>query len=446
MTDLVVQPATAPLRGTLPCPPDRATAELACLLGALGQPGRPSRLRAKGLARLTAEGVLPALGVELERDEGGLSVIGLGPQGLRAPDGPLDLGRGSWLMAALSGVLAGSALSVSLEGDPEVMAGCMAQIAAPLRHRGAQIEGRLDPRRVGEMRPPIAIAPSSAPLSMLQWQATSPGYPGKVAALASGILAQGETLVHEPVASRDRFERLLNALGMPVESGGAVLRGRPVVTGPEGFDEPVPGDSDVGLALLAAGLLVRGSQVGVRGIASSPSCEGTLKALDHARASLHVAPRQTRLGEATADVTAYGAPALGLRLGGERAACAGASLPTLVALAAACSPARPSELFDLPPGLDHPARLERTLAMIEIFGLEAMVTDDGLAVVGRGEAPLRAGDVDAQGDPALAMAACVMALRADGPCRVRRADCIVESAPRFVASLRALGATIDVQP
>ncbi|HHH29684.1 MAG TPA: hypothetical protein ENK57_15250 [Polyangiaceae bacterium] len=444
MADLVVMPATAPLEGIVPSPPDRATCELALLVGALGPPGSTSRVQGRGMPPLCVEKVLAELGVAVHRDHDGVSVTAVGMAGLSVPEGPLALGRQSWLMAALSGVLAAAPFRSTLTGEPEVMARCMADVARALRHRGAQIEGQIDPTRVDELHPPIAITPATSPLAPLQCDPTS--YAGKVAALASGLFATGDTLVHEPVASGDRFERLLSAVGVPIQSAGAILRSRPLVEGPSPFEQAAPGESEGALALLAAALLVPESRVGVRGVATGPTRRGALEALEHAGASLHVAPRAPQLGEATAHVTLRTtSPPLGLRLGGERAACAGASLPVLVALAAGCSPSRPSQLFDLPPSIEWPHRVVSTLELLERFGVQAVATDEGLTVAGRGQEPLRAAEIDSRGDPAVAMAATVLALRADGPCRIDNADGIVESFPRFVGSLRALGASIRVE-
>jgi 3-phosphoshikimate 1-carboxyvinyltransferase len=43
------------------------------------------------------------------------------------------------------------------------------------------------------------------------------------------------------------------------------------------------------------------------------------------------------------------------------------------------------------------------------------------------------------------MTAAVLALVAAGPCRIRDAACIATSYPKFVATLRALGARVDVE-
>ncbi|MGH7327384.1 MAG: hypothetical protein ACREJX_03440 [Polyangiaceae bacterium] len=44
----------------------------------------------------------------------------------------------------------------------------------------------------------------------------------------------------------------------------------------------------------------------------------------------------------------------------------------------------------------------------------------------------------------MAMTAAVLALVADGPSKIRDVDCVATSFPRFVGTLRALGARVDV--
>ena len=75
------------------------------------------------------------------------------------------------------------------------------------------------------------------------------------------------------------------------------------------------------------------------------------------------------------------------------------------------------------------------------FHVEPAGSDAGLAIVG---GPPRSTTIDCAGDPHIAMAATVLALAADGPSTIRGAQCIVDAFPRFVASLRALGASITV--
>jgi 3-phosphoshikimate 1-carboxyvinyltransferase len=68
-----------------------------------------------------------------------------------------------------------------------------------------------------------------------------------------------------------------------------------------------------------------------------------------------------------------------------------------------------------------------------------------MVVEGR-EGPLRAAIVDSRGDHRIAMMAAVLALAADGPTRVLDVDNVATSFPKFVGTLRALGARVDVEP
>ena len=53
-------------------------------------------------------------------------------------------------------------------------------------------------------------------------------------------------------------------------------------------------------------------------------------------------------------------------------------------------------------------------------------------------------EVDARGEGRLAMTGALLALAARGPSRIRGAEVISARFPRFVGTLRALGANIDV--
>ncbi len=82
--------------------------------------------------------------------------------------------------------------------------------------------------------------------------------------------------------------------------------------------------------------------------------------------------------------------------------------------------------------------------VLRAFGVECSEQPDGLDVEGS-DGPLDAADIDSRGDHRIAMTAAVLALAARSPTRVRDAACIATSYPKFVATLRALGARIDVE-
>jgi 3-phosphoshikimate 1-carboxyvinyltransferase len=90
-------------------------------------------------------------------------------------------------------------------------------------------------------------------------------------------------------------------------------------------------------------------------------------------------------------------------------------------------------------------RIATMATVLRAFGVTCAEHPDGLDVEGR-DGPLEPADVDSKGDHRIAMASTVLALVARGPSRVRDAACIATSYPKFVATLRALGAEVDVEP
>ena len=82
---------------------------------------------------------------------------------------------------------------------------------------------------------------------------------------------------------------------------------------------------------------------------------------------------------------------------------------------------------------------------LRAFGVACDEQRDGLDVEGRLDS-LEPADVDSLGDHRIAMTATVLALAGRAPSRVRNAACIATSFPKFVATLRALGARVDVEP
>ena len=87
-------------------------------------------------------------------------------------------------------------------------------------------------------------------------------------------------------------------------------------------------------------------------------------------------------------------------------------------------------------------RIATMATVLRAFGVTCEELPDGLVIQGR-EGPLTAAEVESRGDHRIAMTAAVLALVAGGPTTIRDCDCIATSFPRFIGTLRALGARID---
>lgn len=445
----MIHPAGRPLVGSVPVPPDKSIAHRALLLAGLAS----GRCRVRGGAlggdnRATLD-ALRAMGVRIEETAPGEIVVeGVGLLGLRAPAGPIDCGNSGTTMRLLAGVLAAQRFAVRLVGDASLSTRPMERVARPLRLRGARIEGRLDPRRVGEITAPLDVGPLPAPhvLSSLEHELPVPSAQVKSAILLSGLYADGPTYVREPIVSRDHTERMLCALGVPIRSVGAMVELDGARWSGEllPFDLEVPGDLSAAAFLIAAAQIVPGSQVTARRVGVNPTRTGLLDALRDMGGRFAVEARGDALGEPIGDVHAGAADLSGARVGGEIAARAIDELPLLLALGARARGV--TEVIDAAElRVKETDRIAAMAATLRAFGLQCEERPDGLAVEGRPDAPLDAADVESRGDHRIAMTAAVLGLVAAGPTRVRGAACIATSFPRFVGTLRALGARIEVE-
>ena len=86
-------------------------------------------------------------------------------------------------------------------------------------------------------------------------------------------------------------------------------------------------------------------------------------------------------------------------------------------------------------------RITATAAFLRHLGVPVSERPDGLLVRGQPDG-LVGGEIDSRGDHRIAMAASIAALVADGPVRIKDADCVEVSFPAFFDTLAHLGADV----
>jgi 3-phosphoshikimate 1-carboxyvinyltransferase len=268
----------------------------------------------------------------------------------------------------------------------------------------------------------------------------------KSAMLLSGLFASGPTLVEEPVVSRDHTERMLRALGMPLEAVGAAVRLHPPAD-PRAIDSfaiDLPGDLSAAAFLLVAGQLVSDSVVTTRHTGTNPTRAGIVDILRAFGAGVTVEPQGDALGEPIGEITSRSAPLRGCSVAGELAVRAIDEIPIAAVLAARSSGATDfGDVGEL--RVKESDRLESMVKLLAAFGVTADERSDGFVVHGRPEGRLVAARVASGGDHRIAMSAAILGLVADGETVIEDADCIATSFPRFAGALRALGADVELQ-
>ena len=448
MTALVVHPASQGLRGSVPVPSDKSIGHRALLLAALATGSSRIQGFSRGEDNVSTMNALRAMGVDIvEVSKTELRVQGATLRGLRAPAGPLDCGNSGTTMRLLAGLLAAQRFSSTLVGDASLSQRPMMRVIAPLRSRGATLDGAPHATRPAELTAPLQIGPlrAAARLSSLEYESAVASAQVKSALLLSGLDADGPTYFKEPMVSRDHTERMLRAQGAPLDTIASCVVLDPArwngVLAP--VDLEIPGDLSAAAFVLVAAQIVAGSQVTVRGVGINPTRTGLLEIARDMGAGLVVEPSEERGGEPVGAIHAAYTPLVATRTGGERVARAIDDICVACALAArAAGTTRIEGAAEL--RVKESDRIAMMVRTLRAFGVTAEELPDGMIIEGT-SAPLRACRVDSGGDHRVAMTAAVLALVADGPCTIDDVDCIATSFPRFVGTLRALGTRVDVE-
>jgi 3-phosphoshikimate 1-carboxyvinyltransferase len=429
---LVVRPQRSPLEGSVPVPSDRSITH-----------------RAYGNDNLGTLRALGALGVRYEDDQKGtVRLRGVGLAGLKAPEKELDCGHSPTTARLLTGVLSGQPFASRLIGSEQLSRRRMKAVVDPLVLRGARITGVPCALDSADYALPLDIAglENGQRLGAIEYAMTAPNDHAKGALLFSGLFASGPTVIFEPMVSRDHTERLMSELGMPIQTAGSMVSLHPPADplAIRGFEVDLPGDISAAAYVLVAAELVPGSNVSTRRTGLNPTRAGILEVIRAFGGRMGITPKGDSLGEPWGEVNAVGSVLRGTRVSGEVALRALDEIPVTCALAArARGVTEISEVAELRE--DEPDRVSALTELLRAFGVQASARPDGLVIEGQADCPLRAAHVSTGGDHRLAMTAAVLGLVADGETVIDDVDCLAVSFPRFVGTLRALGADIEVQ-
>jgi 3-phosphoshikimate 1-carboxyvinyltransferase len=384
------------------------------------------------------------MGVQIEVAGEVTTVHGVGMRGLSLPAGPIDCGNSGTTMRLLAGLLSPQHFGLRLTGDASLSRRPMQRIVSPLRARGAHIKGATGEVE-GEQYAPLGIAPLVASESLLGLEYEMPVASAQVksALLLSGLYAKGPTALQEPVLSRDHTERMFMALGVPLQTlgGMCVLDPEGWTPGWGGVDWRIPGDLSSAAFLMAAVQLVPGSSIVVEDVGVNPTRTGLLDLMRIMGARSGVIPKPDAAGmEPAADLEFSHQVIRGGPVGGELLVRMIDEVPALCALAAVCT--KKIEIHDAEElRVKESDRLSAMANVLSEFGVPCREKPDGLVVDGGRK--VRAARVHSQGDHRIAMAAAVLALRAEGESVIEDVDCVETSFPGFAETLQSLGADIE---
>jgi 3-phosphoshikimate 1-carboxyvinyltransferase len=366
-----------------------------------------------------------ALGIKVERQERTVTVHGAGLDGLHAPSDLLDAGNSGSTIRMLSGILAAQSFTSTIGGDESLSRRPMDRIMKPLASMGASItarDGRFPPLRI-----------EGRPLSPIEYELPVASAQVKTCVLFAGLFANGTTVIHEPVRTRDHTELALREFGAEVDIQRRLIRlpGRPKLTGRE---LTVPGDLSSAAFFIVAALIVPGSSLLIHGVGLNPTRSALLDFLAGMGAQIRVQELTQVSGELIGDLLVKHTPVRGGVLEGAMTAALIDEVPVLAILGAASEEGLTvRDAAEL--RVKETDRIATVAENLKRMGVGVEVRSDGFHVPGKQK--LQAAVLDSFGDHRIAMAFAVAALIADGECAIDGAEAASVSFPEFYKTLHA---------
>lgn len=287
------------LVGATLLPGDKSISHRALLFGALAK--GVSRIDNLLLANVTEAMIdcLSELGVRIEINAGGLPgaarviIEGKNLTGFEPPKSPMNCRGSATTMRLLAGILAGQNFQSVLDGNERLRQRPMRRVIDPLTAMGAEILSN-------NGNAPLTFHPSKLKGSHSVLKVASAQV--KSAILLSGLYAQGETRVTEPVTTRDHTERMLRMLGVPIaestscDGAHTVSLNGPVESLPA-LEASLPADPSSAAFLTVVGLITPGSKIKIPDVCINPGRTGLFDVLMDMGANLEIHKQDDLCGE-----------------------------------------------------------------------------------------------------------------------------------------------------
>ncbi|WP_164157432.1 3-phosphoshikimate 1-carboxyvinyltransferase [Sandarakinorhabdus rubra] len=433
--------APGPLAGDVTVPGDKSISHRALMLGALAVGTSRVTGLLEGEDVLATAAAMRAMGADIVRNgPGDWQINGVGVGGLLQPGQALDMGNSGTSTRLLMGLVASHPISATFVGDASLSGRPMGRVITPLSLMGAAITATPGPG--GRQTLPLTLT-GVCPAIPLRYTLPVASAQVKSAILLAGLNTPGETVVIEPVPTRDHSERMLAGFGAALSVTQAP-EGRIITLRGEAELKPqsivVPGDPSSAAFPMVAALIVPGSDVIIRNVGINPTRAGLITVLQAMGGDITLLNERSVGGEPVADLQVHHSALTGIEVPPEGAPSMIDEYPVLF-VAAAFAKGR-----TVMRGLEELRVKESDRIAVMAQGLKACgvaceEVEDGLIVDGRGGDPVPGGaTIAAHLDHRIAMSFAVLGLNARAPVTIDDARPIATSFPTFVPMMEALGA------
>jgi len=420
------------LEGELALPGDKSISHRAVILNSLASGRAEIANFAPGKDCCSTVSCLRALGMEIRRkgpyDCPTLLISGIGRDGLKEPANILNAGNSGTTMRLLGGLLSSQPFLSIITGDASVRSRPMERLIRPLRSMGAEIYGRGE-----DSFAPLVIRGKK--LHGIEFSLPIPSAQIKSAILLAGLFARGETVLHQPIPSRDHTERLLKQMGAELAIDGNSLSLTPLTGSLTSISFRIPGDISSGAYFLIAAAVHPDARIIIKDCGINPTRTGIIDVLLAMGANIKIENERMEAGEPLADIVIESSELRGVEIGGDIIPRLIDEIPVLAV--AGCAAKGKTVIKDASElrvkESDRIATVSRELSRL---GAQIEPLPDGMVI--NGGNPLVGAEVDAHFDHRLAMSLAIAGLVAKGRTTINHAQAAQVSYPAFWLDLQNL--------
>jgi len=416
------------LKGNISVPGDKSISHRSLILGSIAQGETRIYNFLNSLDCLQTFECMQSLGAEIELGEDNfIKIKGKGLYGLQEPKDMLEVGNSGTTIRLLAGLLSGQNFYSVLNGDNSIRKRPMKRVVQPLRLMGADIWGRED----GQLAP---LSIKGSLLNPLQYTLPVASAQVKSALLLAGLYAAGETIIKEPLPTRDHTERMLSIMqaDIMISHQEIIIIGGKFLKGTDLF---IPGDISSAAYFIAAASILKDSQIVISQVGVNPTRTGIIKILKRMGAKINILNYQIKSNEPQADLEIEYSELKGISIMPEEVPFLIDELP-LIALVATQAQGKTIVSGAKELRVKETDRLKAIVSELKKMGANIKEKEDGFIVVGPSK--LQGAACESYHDHRIAMSLAVAALLAEGKTVIKNSECIDISFPGFENTLQKL--------
>jgi len=416
------------LTGKIFVPGDKSISHRSLILGSISRGETRVYNLLNSLDCLRTLECMQSLGVKIELDEdNSVNIKGKGLYGLQEPKVILDVGNSGTTIRLLTGLLSGQNFYSVLNGDNSIRKRPMKRVVQPLRLMGANIWGREN----GQLAP---LSIKGRKLNPLYYTLPVASAQVKSALLLAGLYTTGETVISEPLSTRDHTERMLETMQADIKisppkikiKGGIELRSTDIF---------IPGDISSAAYFIAAASILRGSQIIIKQVGVNPTRTGVIEILKKMGTKIDILNYQIKSNEPRADLKIEYSELKGIEIKEEMVPLLIDELP-LIAVVASQAKGKTVVSGAKELRVKETDRIKAIVSELKKMGVDIKEKEDGFIV--EGPSKLKGAVCESYNDHRIAMSLAVAALLAEGKTGIRNSECIEISFPGFEKTLQNL--------